>query len=121
MWDRKKYKGSELSGKVVGIVGLGNIGKEVSVLIAAHLRLGDLLPVVVACPRLIPGMPHSLFVLQVAKYCTHFGVHVIGFDPIMTQGSAERLGIELVSACVPVVCVRVARPDKPALPLFVPV
>ena len=28
-WDRKKYKGSELSGKVVGVVGLGNIGRQV--------------------------------------------------------------------------------------------
>ncbi len=31
VWDRKKYKGSELAGKVVGVVGLGNIGKEVRV------------------------------------------------------------------------------------------
>jgi hypothetical protein len=30
VWDRKKFKGVELSGKVLGIVGLGNIGKEVA-------------------------------------------------------------------------------------------
>ena len=36
--------------------------------------------------------------LQVAKYCQRFGVRVLGFDPIMKQGVAEKLGIELVSA-----------------------
>ena len=29
-WDRKKFKGSELSGKTIGIVGLGNIGRQVA-------------------------------------------------------------------------------------------
>ena len=30
VWDRKKYKGTELKGKVLGIVGLGNVGKKVA-------------------------------------------------------------------------------------------
>lgn len=30
-WDRKKYKGTELQGKTIGIVGLGKIGREVAV------------------------------------------------------------------------------------------
>jgi len=30
-WDRKKYSGTELMGKTLGIVGLGRIGKEVSI------------------------------------------------------------------------------------------
>ena len=29
-WDRSKYTGTELSGKVIGVVGLGRIGREVS-------------------------------------------------------------------------------------------
>ena len=29
-WDRKKYKGTELKGKTLGIVGLGNVGKKVA-------------------------------------------------------------------------------------------
>ena len=29
-WDRSKYMGTELSGKVIGIVGLGRIGREVA-------------------------------------------------------------------------------------------
>lgn len=29
-WDRSKYMGSELNGKVIGIVGLGRIGREVA-------------------------------------------------------------------------------------------
>jgi len=30
VWDRKKYKGTELKGKTLGIVGLGNVGKKVA-------------------------------------------------------------------------------------------
>ncbi len=30
-WDRKKYKGTELYGKTLGIIGLGKIGREVAV------------------------------------------------------------------------------------------
>lgn len=30
-WDRKLYAGHELSGKVLGIIGLGRIGKEVAI------------------------------------------------------------------------------------------
>lgn len=30
-WDRKKYTGTELSGKTIGVIGLGKIGREVAV------------------------------------------------------------------------------------------
>ncbi len=30
-WDRKKFKGTELEGKTLGVVGLGKVGKEVAV------------------------------------------------------------------------------------------
>ncbi|MDR3625525.1 MAG: NAD(P)-dependent oxidoreductase, partial [Ignavibacteriaceae bacterium] len=30
-WDRKKYKGTELQGKTLGIIGLGKIGREVAI------------------------------------------------------------------------------------------
>jgi D-3-phosphoglycerate dehydrogenase len=30
VWDRKKYKGTELKGKILGIIGLGNVGKKVA-------------------------------------------------------------------------------------------
>ena len=30
-WDRKNFKGTELSGKTIGIIGLGKIGREVAI------------------------------------------------------------------------------------------
>lgn len=59
-WDRKKYMGTELAGKTVGVVGLGRIGREV------------------------------------AKWCSNFGMNVIGYDPILTDSAARLAGIEPV-------------------------
>lgn len=60
-WDRKKYTGTELFGKTVGVVGLGKVGREVAV------------------------------------RCRAFGMHVIGYDPILAAEVAARESIELVS------------------------
>ncbi len=60
-WDRKKYTGTELFGKTVGVVGLGKVGREV------------------------------------ALRCRAFGMHVIGYDPILAAEVAARENIELVS------------------------
>jgi len=35
VWDRKKYKGTELKGKTLGIIGLGKIGKKIAMVAAA--------------------------------------------------------------------------------------
>jgi len=60
-WDRKKYLGTELFGKKIGIIGLGKIGKEVAI------------------------------------RCKAFGMDVIGYDPVLTQDAAQKLGVRLVS------------------------
>eukprot|EP00752_Nemacystus_decipiens_P017230 g15435.t1 len=60
-WDRKKYTGTELMGKTIGVVGLGRIGREV------------------------------------ATWCMNFGMHAVGYDPILTDSAALAAGIEPVS------------------------
>ncbi|MCH8326129.1 MAG: phosphoglycerate dehydrogenase [Bacteroidetes bacterium] len=60
-WERGKFKGTELSDKTLGIIGLGKIGKEVAL-------------------RAIP-----------------FGMKVICYDPLMSEESASKLDVELVS------------------------
>ncbi len=59
-WDRKKYKGTELHGKILGIVGLGKIGREVAIRSKA------------------------------------FGMKVIGYDPVLSEEVAAKMGFDLV-------------------------
>ncbi len=61
LWDRKKYLGTELFGKKIGIIGLGKIGKEVAI------------------------------------RCKAFGMNVIGYDPVLTQDAAQKIGVKLAS------------------------
>lgn len=61
IWDRKKYIGTELYGKKIGIIGLGKVGKEVAI------------------------------------RCKSFGMEVLGFDPVLTQDTAQKIGVKLVS------------------------
>jgi D-3-phosphoglycerate dehydrogenase len=60
-WDRKKYMGTEVMGKTLGIIGMGKIGREV------------------------------------AARCLAFGMTVIGYDPVLANDVASKLGVELVS------------------------
>jgi D-3-phosphoglycerate dehydrogenase / 2-oxoglutarate reductase len=59
-WDRKKYKGTELQGKTIGIIGLGKIGREVAVRSKA------------------------------------FEMRVIGYDPVLSEDVASKLGFNMV-------------------------
>ncbi len=61
VWNRKKYIGTELYGKQIGIIGLGKVGKEVAI------------------------------------RCKSFGMEVLGFDPVLTQDAAQKIGVKLVS------------------------
>lgn len=56
-WDRGKFKGAQLQGKTLGIVGLGRIGQEV------------------------------------ARRAMAFGMHVVGFDPFLSDAQIDKLGI----------------------------
>ena len=60
-WERKKFMGTEIMGKTLGIIGMGKIGREV------------------------------------ASRCRAFGMTVIGFDPVLANDVASKLGVELVT------------------------
>ncbi|XP_040296201.1 D-3-phosphoglycerate dehydrogenase-like isoform X2 [Bufo bufo] len=50
-WDRKKYMGSELHGKTLGILGLGRIGKEVAIRMQSfQMKSPHLSPCTVSLP-----------------------------------------------------------------------
>ena len=59
-WEREKFVGTEVCGKTLGVVGLGNIGRIV------------------------------------ADRAAGMKMKVIGYDPMLTEDAAARLGIELV-------------------------
>jgi D-3-phosphoglycerate dehydrogenase len=58
-WDKKSYKGTEVYGKVLGVFGLGKIGREVAI------------------------------------RAKGFGMQVIGYDPVLSNEVAAKLGIAL--------------------------
>jgi D-3-phosphoglycerate dehydrogenase / 2-oxoglutarate reductase len=60
-WKRSKFMGVELNEKVLGIVGLGRIGREVS------------------------------------KRASALGMHIVGYDPFISQERAAQIGVESVS------------------------
>ena len=60
-WEREKFLGTEVRGKTLGVVGLGNIGR-----IVADLAVG-------------------------------LKMKVIGYDPMLTEAAAGKLGIQLAS------------------------
>jgi D-3-phosphoglycerate dehydrogenase len=60
-WEKKAFEGRELSGKSLGVVGLGNIG------------------------RIVADRARGLH------------MHVLGYDPFVTEERAAELGIELVN------------------------
>jgi len=59
-WERKKFQGTELFGKILGVIGLGKIGREV------------------------------------ALRSKSFGMKIIGFDPLLSDEVASKLGIEIL-------------------------
>ncbi len=59
-WEKKLFMGVELFNKTIGIVGIGNIGK------------------------------------QVAKRALALGMHVVGYDPYLSEENAKEMGIEKV-------------------------
>jgi D-3-phosphoglycerate dehydrogenase len=57
-WARSRFKGSELRGRTLGLIGAGRIGGEVS------------------------------------KRCRAFGMHVVAYDPYLTDDRASELAVE---------------------------
>ena len=60
-WERSKWEGVELHGKILGVVGLGRIGA------------------------------------LVAQRAMAFGMHVVAYDPYITEERAKRMGVELLT------------------------
>jgi D-3-phosphoglycerate dehydrogenase len=60
-WEKKKFMGTELYNKILGVIGLGNIGGEV------------------------------------AKRAQGLGMHVIAYDPFLSEEKAKSMGIEKVT------------------------
>ncbi len=60
-WERKKFQGTELSGKTLGVIGLGKIGREV------------------------------------ASRSKGFGMKIIGYDPLLSDETASKFGLELTA------------------------
>lgn len=61
LWEKNKFMGRELTGKTVGIVGLGNIGQ------------------------------------LVAQRLSGFNCKILAYDPVISAGFAQHLGVELVA------------------------
>ena len=59
-WEKTKFMGKEITGKTIGIVGLGYIGQ------------------------------------LVAKRLAGFEMHMLGYDPVVSQERAREIGVELV-------------------------
>lgn len=77
-WDRKLYAGHEISGKVLGILGLGRIGREVAI----RLQAWGMKVCIVQSTNIGPLLRHQCF------------LQTIGFDPIVTAEEAAQFNVE---------------------------
>lgn len=119
-WDRKTYLGSELHGKTLAIVGLGRIGREVSMMEALPYvlqgrRILDFifeqfkcrtfyikgekfrLLCLVKCSKYILWLGSIFFSVQVAKRMQAFGMTTIGYDPMIPAEVTAGWGVESLS------------------------
>lgn len=80
--------GSELFGKVLGIVGLGRIGKEVASRMQSFgMRVGQQ----ISAPTFAVSSPHSTFMTGLLLLQT------IGYDPITPPEVSASWGVEQMS------------------------
>jgi D-3-phosphoglycerate dehydrogenase len=77
-WEKKKFSGVEITGKTLGVVGFGNIGRQV-----AERAVGLKMKVLAYDPLLAPGAPAPA------------GVEVVGFDDLVTRADFITLHIPL--------------------------
>jgi len=80
-WERGKFVGTELRGKTVGIVGLGNIGAEV----ARRLAAFDL--------RLVGSDP-----FVTAEYASRLGVELVSLDSLLDVADLISVHVPLTSS-----------------------
>ena len=90
-WDRAKLMGFELQGKVLGILGLGRIGREVAVRCQA------------VCIFILFFSFFSLFFpfaqnnSYLIPFSFQFGMKTIGYDPVLPAEIAKKAGIDAMN------------------------
>jgi D-3-phosphoglycerate dehydrogenase len=80
-WERSKFVGTELRGKTVGIVGLGNIGTEV----ARRLAAFDV--------RLVGSDPYVT-----AEYASRLGIELLPLDSLLDVSDVVSVHVPLTSS-----------------------
>jgi D-3-phosphoglycerate dehydrogenase / 2-oxoglutarate reductase len=79
-WEKKKFSGVEITGKTLGVVGFGNIGRQV-----AERAVGLKMKVLAYDPLLAPGAPSPA------------GVEVVGFDDLVAKSDFITLHLPLTA------------------------
>jgi D-3-phosphoglycerate dehydrogenase len=74
-WEKKKYKGTEIFGKTLGVIGLGAIGR-----IVADRALGMRMKVVACDPMIKDGSPPKHVIDLIAM-----GIEIVSFDELLRR------------------------------------
>ncbi|MBK8014009.1 MAG: phosphoglycerate dehydrogenase [Deltaproteobacteria bacterium] len=95
-WEKNKFQGREMAGKVLGIIGLGNIGK-----IVANRAFGLKMEVIAYDPYITPERAREL------------GVEAVELDALLTRADFVTLHVPMVEATKNIISKDAIRKMKP--------